>query len=76
MNRKDYTVLLSEKVWPRVESQLLSGITNKEVQRNLKTDLAKTRNALLADTSMQNMVYLPKIVIPLVRRLNVGTAVG
>jgi len=69
MNKKDYTVLLSEKVWPRVEKQLLGGISDRETQKNLKTVLANTRNALLADTAMQNMVYLPKIVIPLVRRL-------
>mgnify|MGYP000856083713 CR=1 FL=1 len=58
MNKKDYTVLLSEKVWPRVEKQLLGGISDREIQKNLKTVLANTRNALLADTAMQNMVYL------------------
>jgi len=35
----------------------------------MKVILANTRNSLLADTTMQSMVYLPKIVIPLVRRL-------
>lgn len=69
MDRKDYTALLSERVWPRVERQLLGGIADRGLQRNLKTVLANTRSALLADTSMQNMIYLPKIVLPLVRRL-------
>lgn len=76
MDKRDYTALLSERVWPRVEKQLLGGVSDKGLQNNLKTVLANTRNALLADTAMQNMVYLPKIVIPLVRRLNLGTIVG
>ncbi len=67
--RKDYTALLSSQVWPRVEKTLLAGIRDKSMRKNMSVVLANTRNALLADTSMQNMTYLPKIVIPLVRRL-------
>lgn len=66
---KDYTALLSAKVWPKVEGKLLANVKNAGIRNNLKTVLANTRQALLADTTMQNMVYLPKIVLPLVRRL-------
>jgi len=66
---KDYTALLSSKVWPRVESKLLANVKNPIMYNNLKIVLANTRQALLADTTMQNMIYLPKIVLPLVRRL-------
>lgn len=69
---KDYTPLLSDKIWPSLETKLLAGITNKELRSNLKTVLASTRRALLSDTRMQNNIYLPKLVLPLVRRLNVS----
>jgi len=69
MDKRDYTALLSERVWPKVERQLLAGVNDKQVYKNMKVILANTRNSLLADTTMQSMVYLPKIVIPLVRRL-------
>jgi hypothetical protein len=68
MNNKDYTALLSNKIWPQVQERLLSG-TKGYQRQSLETVLANTRQALLADTTMQNMVYLPKIVLPLVRRL-------
>ena len=73
---KDYTALLSAKVWPKVEGKLLANVKNVGIRNNLKVVLASTRQALLADTTMQNMVYLPKIVLPLVRRLNLGTTVA
>lgn len=55
---KDYTALLSAKVWPKVEGKLLANVKNPQVRGNLKVVLASTRQALLADTTMQNMVYL------------------
>lgn len=67
--KKDYSVLLSDRVWPQVQNKLLTGIRNPNVRNSLKTVLSNTRQALLADTQMQQMVYLPKIVLPLVRRL-------
>ena len=39
------------------------------MKKNLSSILSNTRQALLADTVTQNMVYLPKLVLPLVRRL-------
>lgn len=66
---KDFTPLLSEKVWPSLETKLLAGIKDQTVRDNLKTVLANTRSALLSDTRMQNNVYLPKLVLPLVRRI-------
>lgn len=55
---KDYTALLSAKVWPKVEGKLLANVKNPGIRNNLKVVLANTRQALLADTTMQNMVYL------------------
>lgn len=69
MDNKNYTALLSNKIWPQVQQRLLAGTKGYQRQA-LETVLANTRQALLADTTMQNMVYLPKIVLPLVRRLN------
>lgn len=69
MDNKNYTALLSNKIWPQVQQRLLAGTKGYQRQA-LETVLANTRQALLADTTMQNMVYLPKIVLPLVRRLS------
>lgn len=63
MVKKDYTALLSNKVWPEVQNKLLAGIQNGQTRDAMKTVLANTRQALLADTTMQNMVYLPKLVL-------------
>jgi hypothetical protein len=69
MANKDYTALLSANVWPRVEASMLNGIKAGTMRDNLKVVLANTRQALLADTQMQQLVYLPKLVLPLIRRL-------
>lgn len=68
MANKDYSALLSNRVWPSVQDRLLSGLKGYE-KNTLKTVLANTRQALLSDTQMQNLSYAPKIVLPLVRRL-------
>ena len=68
---KDYQVLLSDRVWPSVEKKLLAGIRNDTLREQTKTVLANTRKTLLADTytGTQSISYLPKLVLPLVRRL-------
>ena len=68
---KDYSALLSNKVWPQVQERLLVG-TKGYQKETLKTVLSNTRQALLSDTQMQSLVYMPKLVLPLVRRLNVN----
>jgi len=65
---KDYSALLSNKVWPQVQERLLAG-TKGYQKETLKTVLSNTRHALLSDTQMQSLVYMPKLVLPLVRRL-------
>jgi len=68
--KKDYSVLLSNKVWPSVEQKLMAGFAPKStMEANMKLILANTRSFLMAGTDMQNLVYLPKLVLPLVRRL-------
>jgi hypothetical protein len=69
VNKRDYISLLEPNMWPKVEASLLSGVTEGQVKSNLKTVLASTRSAILADNNMQQLVYLPKLVLPLVRRL-------
>jgi len=49
MVKKDYTALLSNKVWPEVQNKLLAGIQNGQTRDAMKTVLANTRQALLAD---------------------------
>jgi len=69
---KNYSALLSSKNWPKVEHALLKNtrdFKNRESYDNFKTILANTRKALVSDTTMQNMSYLPKLVLPLVRRI-------
>jgi len=68
MAKKDYTALLSSSVWPQLEKRLLVNLS-PSMKENMKVILSNTRQGLLADGSMQNLVYLPKIVLPLVRRL-------
>ena len=69
---KNYSALLSSSNWPKVQSALLrntSDFTSAASLESFKVVLANTRNALVSDTTMQNMSYLPKLVLPLVRRL-------
>lgn len=69
---KNYSSLLSSEKWPRVEKVLLSNrrdFKTRESFENFKTILANTRRALVSDTTMQNMSYLPKLILPLVRRV-------
>ena len=69
---KNYSALLSSANWPKVQSALLKNVSdfkNAESLENFKTVLANTRNALISDTTMQNMSYLPKLILPLVRRM-------
>lgn len=54
---KDYSALLSNRNWPIVENKLLRGVRG-EMAENLKTVLANTRQALISNTQMQNIVYL------------------
>lgn len=68
-NKNDYSVLLSDSVWPRVQKKLLANIKNKTMRDNMQIILANTRSVLKSSTDMQNLVYLPKVVLPLVRRL-------
>lgn len=75
MAKKDYTALLSSSVWPTLENRLLANIS-PALKPSMKVILSNTRQALLADGNMQSLVYLPKIVLPLVRRLNLGTTVA
>lgn len=69
---KNYSALLSSANWPKVEKALLrdtKDFKNRESYDNFRTILANTRKALVSDTTMQNMSYLPKLVLPLVRRI-------
>lgn len=69
---KNYSSILSSERWPSVQAALLSKpkeFKTKESYENFKTILANTRHALLSDTTMQNMSYLPKLILPLVRRM-------
>ena len=70
---KNYSSLLSSAMWPQVESKLLAGASkdfkSRESFENFKVILANTRNALLSDTTISNMSYLPKLILPLVRRM-------
>lgn len=66
--QKDYTALLSEAVWPKVENKLLEGVKGG-MKEQLAIVLANTRRGLLSDTMQSNIAYLPKLVLPLVRRL-------
>lgn len=68
---KDYSALLSNHNWPIVEKKLLRGVRG-DMAENLKTVLANTRHALISNTQMQNITYLPKLVLPLVRRLDIS----
>jgi len=69
---KNYSSLLSSKNWPKVEHALLRNtkdFKSKESLENFRTILANTRHALVSDTTLQNMSYLPKLILPLVRRV-------
>ena len=70
--RKDYTPLLASKNWAKVRDNLImsSPIAAKDpiIAKNLAIVLENTRQALIADTRMTNLVYLPKVVLPLVKR--------
>lgn len=67
--KRDYSALLADKNWGKVQARLMTGIKGEDMKKSLATVLANTRQALIADTVTQNMVYLPKLVLPLVRRL-------
>jgi hypothetical protein len=69
---KDYSKLLEDAAWPNVQKTLLAGIRNERMSSQLSVVLENTRRALMADNQTQNMTYLPKLVLPLVRRLNVS----
>ena len=66
---KDYSKLLEDAAWPNVQKTLLAGIRNERMSSQLSVVLENTRRALMADNQTQNMTYLPKLVLPLVRRL-------
>ena len=69
---KNYSSLLSSTNWPKVQAVLLKDkkdFRNREAYENFKIVLANTRNALVSDTVIQNISYLPKLILPLVRRL-------
>lgn len=66
---KNYSALLSDKVWPQAKNVLMAGLNGKYMNESMSLVLENTRQALLADTQMSNIVYLPKITLPLVRRL-------
>ena len=65
---RDYTPVLEGKLWDYTKDKLTRGLGG-EVKQNLEVVLENTRNALLASTQMQNITYLPKLVLPLTRRL-------
>lgn len=69
MISKDYTALLSAALWPKVRKELVGEVPAGLVQDNLSVILNNTRKALLSDTQMSNLVYLPKVILPLVTRL-------
>lgn len=68
MSNKDYSKLLQESAWPSVKKTLMAGVAPAQ-NSQLSIVLENTRRSLLADTQTQNMTYLPKLVLPLVRRL-------
>lgn len=67
---KNYNVLLSNSVWKeQTKPALLSKIKNPKILEATSMVLENTRRALLADTQMNNLVYLPKLNLPLVMRV-------
>lgn len=67
---KNYTALLENKNWEITKNVVLSGLKKDSLMyKNMNVVLENTRQAILADTMMQNISYLPKLTLPLVRRL-------
>lgn len=65
---KNCSAILGDRIWPKVESSLMANV-KPGLRNDFKTILANTRQSLLAENLTSNLVYLPKIVLPLVRRL-------
>lgn len=67
---KNWNALLASSVWKeKTKPTLLSKIKNPRVLEATSQVLENTRRALLADTQMNNLVYLPKLNLPLVMRV-------
>jgi len=66
---KNYNALLARDVWTSRTKPLLMNGYSGQLAEDMSIILENTRRALLSDAKVNNLIYIPKVTLPLVQRV-------